>query len=98
MNCVVMIWFRADRARDDEVARALAALGGRMAADHRVDARAGWRDEAGADYRTWLETYEPLAPEACDAFIDALQTQARALGLEALAPHGRHVEVFRWCA
>ncbi len=94
-DCVVMVWFRAERARDDEVARLLAALGERMAADHGVDSRAGWRDETG--YRTWLETYEPVAPESCDAFIDALQAHAFALGLGALAPQGRHVEVFRWC-
>lgn len=96
MRCVVMVWFRADGARNDEVARTLAALGERLTAERQVDARAGWRDEPG--YRTWLETYEPVAPEDCDAFIAALQAHARALGLDALALQGRHVEVFRWCA
>ncbi len=91
-----MVWFRADRAQDGAYAERLSALGRRMAETHGVEARSGWRDEPG--FRTWLETYEPLAAERCDAFIGALQAAAKELGLDALAAGGRHVEVFEWSA
>ncbi|HLS57412.1 MAG TPA: DUF4936 family protein [Zeimonas sp.] len=98
MACVVMVWFRADPARNDECRRALAALGRQMRESHGVDARFGWRDEPGAGYRTWLETYEPVAAERCGAFTDALRSAAAALGLDALSIGGRHDEVFEWGA
>ena len=96
MAGVVMVWFRADPAHNDECRAQLAALGRRMRQDWGVEARFGWRDEAGAGYRTWLETYEPLGAEHCDPFIDALRSGAAALGLDALAIGGRHAEVFEW--
>ncbi len=89
-----MVWFRADRADDDACRERLAELGRRLADAHRIEARAGWRDETG--YRTWLETYEPLAAAQCDAFVAALRAEANALGLDALALNGRHVEAFDW--
>lgn len=98
MSRVMMVWFRADRARDDACGERLAALARRMTDAHGISARWGWRDEAGAGYRTWLETYEPLAAERCDAFVDSLQAAARELGLDALALNGRHVEAFEWSA
>lgn len=89
-----MVWFRAARADDDNCRERLAELGRRLASAHHVEARAGWRHEAG--YRTWLETYEPLAATRCDDFVAALQAEASALGLDALALNGRHVEAFDW--
>ncbi|RPH62783.1 MAG: DUF4936 family protein, partial [Burkholderiales bacterium] len=98
MTCVVMVWFRADPARSDECHSRLAALGQRLAQTYGVGARSGWRDEAGAGYRTWLESYEPLACDRCEAFIRSLQVEATAQGLDGLAIGGRHVEVFEWSA
>ena len=96
MARVVMVWFRADPAHDDECRRGLAALGRRMRESHAVDARFGWRDEPGAGYRTWIETYEPVAAERCDAFTQALRSAAAAPGLDALSMGGRHDEVVEW--
>lgn len=93
---VVMVWFRADPARSDLCDERLAALAQRMRQAFGVEARWGWRDEPG--FRTWLETYEPLPPARCDAFIEALRANAGAVGLDALASGGRHVEVFEWSA
>jgi len=91
---VVMVWFRAARADDDACRERLAELGRRLAGTHHIEPRAGWRDETG--YRTWLETYEPLAAAQADAFVAALRAEATALGLDALALQGRHVEAFDW--
>lgn len=89
-----MVWFRAARADDHACRERLAELGLRMSEAHGIEARAGWRDETG--YRTWLETYEPLAVARCDAFVAALRSEAAVLGLDALALNGRHVEAFDW--
>ena len=77
-----MVWFRADPGHNDVCRARLAALGQRMRQAWGVEARCGWRDEAGAGYRTWLETYEALGAGQCDAFIDALRSGAAALGLD----------------
>lgn len=97
-TCVVLVWFRADPARNEECRRALAALVGRAAAAHGVQARFGWRDEPDGRYRTWLESYEPLAADRCTAFIDGLAADAHALGLDALVTGERFAEVFEWSA
>ncbi|GMV01182.1 MAG: DUF4936 family protein [Burkholderiaceae bacterium] len=96
MSRVVMVWFRATRADDDVCRERLAELGRRMADAFGIEARAGWRDEAG--FRTWLETYEPLSPARCDTFVEALRIEAVTLGLDTLALNGRHVEAFDWAA
>lgn len=98
MACVVMVWFRADPAHNEECLRRLARLRERVAGGGRIEARAGWRDETGVAYRTWLETYEPLETAHCEAFIGTLRAAAAELGLEALALNGRHLEVFEWSA
>ena len=91
-----MVWFRATRADDDVCRERLAELGRRMADAYGIEARAGWRDEAG--FCTWLETYEPLSPARCDTFVEALRIEAVTLGLDTLALNGRHVEAFDWAA
>lgn len=97
-GCVVLVWFRADPARNEACREALAALTGRAAAAHGVRARFGWRDEPDGRHRTWLESYEPLAPDRCAAFVEALGVDARALGLDALVTGKRYVDVFEWSA
>lgn len=96
MSCVVMVWFRADRAHDARCHAALATLVGRVAQAHGVTARFGWRDQHDAAFRTWIEVYEPLPASACDDFAAALAGQASEIGLDALASNGRYVEVFEW--
>ena len=43
-----MVWFRADPGHNDVCRARLAALGERMKQGWGVEARCGWRDEAGA--------------------------------------------------
>ncbi len=93
-----MVWFRADPARNEDCRRALRELVQRLASTHGVHGRFGWRDETDGRYRTWLESYEPMDVDRCPAFIDALQAQASALGLDALATGERFTEVFQWSA
>ena len=93
---VVLVWFRADPARNDECLQALHALAARIEARFGLRARFGWRDEPEKQRRTWLESWEPLRAGDEGAFVDALAAEAAALGFDALAPGGRYVEVFRW--
>lgn len=93
---VVLVWFRADPARNDECLRALQALAGRIETRFGVRGRFGWRDEPEKRRRTWLESWEPLRDEQESEFVDALGAEAAALGFDALAPAGRFVDVFRW--
>lgn len=93
---VVLVWFRADPARNDECLQALHALAGRIEARFGVRGRFGWHDEPEKGRRTWLESWEPLGEEQESAFVDALAAEAAVLGFDALAPQGRFVDVFRW--
>ncbi len=92
----VLVWFRADPARNEECLRALHALAARIEPRFGVRGRFGWRDELEKNRRTWLESWEPLRDEQEGAFVEALEAEAAALGFAALAPSGRFVEVFRW--
>ncbi len=93
---VVLVWFRADPARNDECRQALDALAARIERRFDVRGRFGWRDEPQKNRRTWLESWEPLRDEQESAFVEALEVEAAALGIPALAPGGRFVETFRW--
>ncbi len=93
---VVFVWFRADPARSDEILRLLGTLGSVLAARFAIEPRFGWRDEPEKNRRTWLESWEPLDAADEAAFVAALEAQAHALGLDALAQGGRFVDVFRW--
>lgn len=93
---VVLVWFRADPARNDECEGALRALAARIEPRFATRARFGWRDEPEKNRRTWLESWEPLRYDRESEFVDALQAEAARLGFDALAPGGRFVEVFRW--
>ncbi|HEY0878688.1 MAG TPA: DUF4936 family protein [Zeimonas sp.] len=93
---VVLVWFRAEPARNEECLRALHALAGRMEIRFGLRGRFGWRDEPEKKRRTWLESWEPLDDTQEEAFVDALADEATALGFDALATGGRFVEVFRW--
>ncbi len=95
---VVLVWFRADPARNEECLQALRALAARVEPRFGVRARFGWRDEPEKHRRTWLESWEPLHEERESAFVQALEAQAASLGFAALAQSGRIVEVFRWAA
>lgn len=93
---VVLVWFRADPARNDDCEHALRALAARIEPRFEMRARFGWRDEPEKHRRTWLESWEPLRDDRENEFVDALKAEADALGFDALAPGGRFVEVFRW--
>lgn len=93
---VVFVWFRADPARSDEILLLLETLGAKLAERFPIVPRFGWRDEPAKNRRTWLETWEPLVAADEAAFIEELDAQVRALGLDALARDGRFVDVFRW--
>ena len=95
---VVLVWFRAEPARNEECLQALHALAGRMETRFGLRGRFGWRDEPEKNRRTWLESWEPLDGSQEEAFVDALADEAAALGFDALAAGGRFVEVFRWAA
>lgn len=92
----VLVWFRAEPARNDECLQALRALAARIEPRFGVRGRFGWRDEPAKNRRTWLESWEPLRDDQEGAFVEALQAEAAALGFAALAPGGRFVEAFRW--
>jgi len=93
---VVLVWFRADPARNDECERALSVLAARIEPRFAMRARFGWRDEPEKNRRTWLESWEPLQDARESEFVDALAAEAAALGFDTLAPGGRFVDVFRW--
>lgn len=93
---VVLVWFRADPARNDECRRALHALVARMESRFGAHGRFGWRDEPEKNRRTWLESWEPLRDAQQGAFVEALEAEAASLGFDALAQGGRFVEAFRW--
>lgn len=93
---VVLVWFRAEPARNAECERTLRALADRIEARFALRARFGWRDEPAKNRRTWLESWEPLREDQENEFVDALEAEAAALGFDTLAPGGRFVEVFRW--
>ena len=93
---VVLVWFRADPARNVECERTLRALADRIEARIALRGRFGWRDEPEKNRRTWLESWEPLREEQENEFVDALEAEAAALGFDTLAQGGRFVEVFHW--
>ena len=95
-DIVVLVWFRADPARNDECLQALHRLAAHLEPRFGLRARFGWRDEPAKNRRTWLESWEPLSAEHEHEFVEALAAQAAALGFETLAPGGRFVDVFRW--
>lgn len=96
MSSVVLVWFRADPARNSECLQALHALAARIEARFGVRGRFGWRDEPEKNRRTWLESWEPLAAGEEGGFVEALETEAASLDFGTLAPGGRFVDVFRW--
>ena len=95
-SVVVLVWFRADPARNSEYLHALHALAARIEARFGVRGRFGWRDEPERNRRTWLESWEPLAAGQEGGFVEALEAEAASLGFGALAPGGRFVDVFHW--
>lgn len=95
-DVAVLVWFRADPARNEECLRALQALAGRVAPRFGLRARFGWRDEPEKNRRTWLESWEPVPEARQREFVDTLAEAWAALGFDALAPGGRFVEVFHW--
>jgi hypothetical protein len=62
--------------------------------------RDGWRFDVMRRHRersgsgTWMEVHRDVPRDELDAWLDALARAAREAGLDALAPGGRHVEVF----
>lgn len=95
---VVLIWFRAEPRQNEDCAKALRELAARIEPRFAVRARFGWRDEPDKNRRTWLESWEPLDTSQEQVFLEALATEAQALGFEELAPGGRFVDVFHWAA
>lgn len=93
---VVLVWYRVAPANSAECLSGFAALQAGVAARFGVAGRLGWRDEPDKGRRTWLESWEPLDASSETAFVEALEEQARAVGLHALSLDGRYVEVFRW--
>lgn len=93
---VVLVWFRADPARNEECLRALHRLAARLEPRFGLRARFGWRDEPAKNRRTWLESWEPLHEAREHEFVEALTAEAAAFGFGELAPAGRFVDVFHW--
>ncbi len=93
---VVLVWFRADPARNEECLRSLRALTARIEARFGVRGRFGWRDEPEKNRRTWLESWEPVDAGQESDFVEALGAEAASLGFGELAPGGRFVDVFHW--
>ncbi len=93
---VVLVWYRVDPARSDECRRLFDLLHERIAARFSVSGRFGWRDEPARNRRTWLESWEPLDEASAPEFLEALDCEARSVGLDAIALDGRFVDVFRW--
>ncbi len=93
---VVLVWFRADPARNEACLQALNALAARVEPRFGVRGRFGWRDEPEKKRRTWLESWEPLRADQESEFVEALEAEAAALGFAALAAGGRFVETFHW--
>jgi len=56
--------------------------------------RHGLRHDEHKPYRTWLEVYEGVRVSALEPTLAALDRASTDSGLAALAPEGRHVEVF----
>ncbi|RIK93410.1 MAG: hypothetical protein DCC72_08580 [Burkholderiales bacterium] len=95
-SVVVLVWFRADPARNEECLRSLRALAARIEARFGVRGRFGWRDEPEKNRRTWLESWEPVDAGQESDFVEALGAEAASLGFGELAPGGRFVDVFHW--
>ena len=93
---VVLVWYRVAPANSAQCLGRFDALRAAVTARFGVAGRLGWRDEPAKDRRTWLESWEPLDESLEPAFVEALEEQARTVGLSELALDGRYVEVFRW--
>ena len=101
----IYVYFRADPVRASEVRAALQRQCARVAAVHGLAARSGLRRELPGvvkAWHTWLEVYRVpatadgrgLADDALAALLAGIESCAREAGLAALAPEGRHIEVF----
>ena len=99
----IYVYFRADPVRAGEVRAALQRQCARVAAVHGLAARSGLRRELPGvvkAWHTWLEVYRvpadgrSLDDDALAALLAGIETCARETGLAALAPEGRHTEVF----
>lgn len=89
-----MLWFRADPARDTEVALALRRVAGALAGV--APTRIGHRHEEDRPYRTWMIDTGPVEPERYEAVLWRLHKAVSAAGVRAFAQALPHLESFEW--
>ena len=63
-----------------------------------VAGRSGARRDVGKPYLTWLEIYEGIPAGSLESVLREIDAAAVASGLTAIAPEGRHREVFAMSA
>ena len=104
----VYVYFRAEPARSAAVEAALGRQRALAASRCGLGMRSGCRlDPPGKPYLTWLGVYRPGRPPPADGadslaalapVLDEIERCAIDSGLAALAPEGRHREVFALAA
>lgn len=90
----VMLWFRADPARDEAVRSALMRLAEAIAAD--APSRVGHRHEEDRPYRTWMIDAGPVPAERFDALLYRMHKAVGSVGIAALMQGEPHLESFAW--
>lgn len=90
----IFVYFRAAPQDRRDTAAALARHFAAVQAACGLRGRAGLRHDRDKPYLTWLEIYEGVEARRLQAVVDAVEASASASGLAALAPEGRHREVF----
>lgn len=89
-----MLWFRADPARDTEVALALRQVAEALATVAPI--RIGHRHEEDRPYRTWMIDAGPVAPDRYEAVLWRLHKAVFSAGVRAFAQAAPHLESFEW--
>lgn len=93
MSVDVFVYFRS-AADDRETRRTLEQLQRALAREFGVGGQLRVRRDDRPDGRTWMEVYTGVAAERLAPFLATLERLASEHGAVALAPAGRHVEVF----
>lgn len=93
-SMTIFVYFRAAPQHRRDTAAALGRHFVAVEAACGLRGRGGLRHDRDKPYLTWLEIYEGVDARRLQAVVDAIEASASASGLAALAPEGRHREVF----
>lgn len=90
----VFVYFRTAPDAAEETRRRLRLHLAEVRLRTGISGRIGTRIDLGKPYLTWLEIYEGIPSAALPACLREIDAAAARCGLAALAPEGRHREVF----